>query len=228
MTDWDFSPSGICDMIKPNSKEREVMGYLIAAVLGYLLGTSNMALYLSKIKKVDPRSGGSGNLGASNAMILMGWKAGILVGIHDIAKAVLCVFLAKYLFPELIHVGAVAGVACVVGHVFPFYLKFRGGKGFASYVGLMFALNWKLGIVVEILIILVKLITDYLVLGTFTTITVVPVWMGIAQHSFILALILLVGTAVIFYKHRENITRLRNGTEIGLRSANRGDHRVKK
>ena len=135
MTDWDFSPSGICDLIKPNSKEREVMGYLIAAVLGYLLGTSNMALYLSKIKKVDPRSGGSGNLGASNAMILMGWKAGILVGIHDIAKAALCVFLAKYLFPELIHVGAVAGVACVVGHVFPFYLKFRGGKGFASYVG---------------------------------------------------------------------------------------------
>ena len=71
------------------------MGYLIAAVLGYLLGTSNMALYLSKIKKVDPRSGGSGNLGASNAMILMGWWAGVLVGLHDIGKSVLAVFLAS-------------------------------------------------------------------------------------------------------------------------------------
>ena len=203
------------------------MGYLLAAAIGYLVGCSNMALYLSKLKKVDPRSGGSGNLGASNAMILMGWKAGILVGLHDILKAVAAVLLARWLLPDLAHVGAVAGVACVVGHVFPFYLKFRGGKGFASYVGLMFALNWKMGLVVGALIVAVTLITDYLVLGTFTTITVVPVWMGIAHRSIVLPLILLVATAVIFYKHRENIVRIRNGTEIGLRSANRGDHRVK-
>lgn len=203
------------------------MGYVIVAVFGYLLGCSNMALYLSKLKKVDPRSGGSGNLGASNAMILMGWRAGVLVGIHDIGKSALAVFLARWLFSGLENVGAVAGVACVVGHVFPFYLKFKGGKGFASYVGLMFALNWKVGLVIGALIVLVTLVTDYLVLGTFTTITVLPIWMGLAQRSFLLAAILLVGSAVILYKHRENITRLRNGTEIGLRSANRGDHRVK-
>ena len=203
------------------------MGYILVISLGYLLGSSNMALYLSKLKKVDPRSGGSGNLGASNAMILMGWKAGILVGAHDIAKSALAVFLARLLFPEMEFAGAAAGVASVAGHVFPFYLKFKGGKGFASYVGMMFALNWKIGLAVGVLIILVTLITDYLVMGTFTTITVVPVWMGIAQQSVLLALILLLGTAVILYKHRENITRLHNGTEIGLRSANRGEHRVK-
>ena len=195
------------------------MGYLLAVAMGYLLGCSSMALYLSKLKKVDPRSGGSRNLGASNAMILMGWWAGVLVGLHDIGKSALAVFLAKWLLPNLEHADAVAGVACVVGHVFPFYLKFKGGKGFASYVGMMFAMSWKVGLVVGAAIVLVTIITDYLVLGTFTTITVVPVWMGLARHSFILALILLVGTAVIFYKHRENITRLRNGTEIGLRSA---------
>ena len=204
------------------------MGYLLIVGMGYLLGCSNMTLYLSKLKKVDPRSGGSGNLGASNAMILMGWWAGLLVGLHDIGKSVLAVFLAKWLFPNLEHADAAAGVACVVGHVFPFYLKFKGGKGFASYVGLMFAMSWKVGLVVGAAIVLVTLITDYLVLGTFTTITVVPIWMGLARQSLVLALILLIGTAVIFYKHRENITRLRNGTEIGLRSANRGDHRVKK
>ena len=204
------------------------MGYLLIVGMGYLLGCSNMALYLSKLKKVDPRSGGSGNLGASNAMILMGWWAGLLVGLHDIGKSVLAVFLAKWLFPNLEHADAAAGVACVVGHVFPFYLKFKGGKGFASYVGLMFAMSWKVGLVVGAAIVLVTLITDYLVLGTFTTITVVPIWMGLARQSLVLALILLIGTAVIFYKHRENIIRLRNGTEIGLRSANRGDHRVKK
>ena len=91
------------------------MGYLIMGLLGYLLGCSNMAFYLSKIKKVDLRKGGSGNLGASNAMVLMGWKAGITVGLHDALKATLAVVLARLLlFPALPHVGAVAGVAAVL------------------------------------------------------------------------------------------------------------------
>lgn len=74
--------------------------YLAAGVLGYLLGCSNMALYLSKAKGVDLRAAGSGNLGASNAMILMGWGAGIAVGVHDIGKSVLAVVLARWLFPQ--------------------------------------------------------------------------------------------------------------------------------
>lgn len=202
------------------------MKYLLVILGAYLLGCSNMALYLSKIKHVNPRAGGSGNLGASNAMILMGWKAGILVGAHDIGKSVLAVILARALFPQLEYAGAAAGVASVLGHIFPFHLDFKGGKGFASYLGMTLALNWKFALVVLALVVAVTLLTDYLVLGTFTTIAVVPVWMGIVQHSWILAGILCIGTAVILYKHRENITRLRNGTEIGLRSANRGEHRV--
>ena len=81
------------------------MGYLLAFLLAYALGCSSMALYLSKLKHVDFRAGGSGNLGASNATILMGWKAGVLVGVHDIGKAALAVFLAKVFFPALPHVG---------------------------------------------------------------------------------------------------------------------------
>ena len=203
------------------------MSYVLVTLMGYLLGNSNMALYLSKLKKVDPRAGGSGNLGASNAMILMGWKAGIIVGAHDIGKSALVVILARLLFPELEYAAAAAGVASVLGHIFPFYLKFRGGKGFASYLGMTLALNWKFALVVLALVVVITLVTDYVVMGTFTTITLVPVWMGISSHSFILPLILLIGTAVILYKHRENIARLRNGTEIGLRSANKGEHRVK-
>ena len=81
--------------------------------------------------------------------------------------------------------------------------------------------------VVVVLIALVTLITDYLALGTFTTVTVVPIWMGFAHQSWILLLILLLGTGVILYKHRENITRICNGTEIGLRSTAKGEHKVK-
>ena len=201
------------------------MNYIIAAFMGYLLGCSSMSFYLSKIHGVDIRSHGSKNLGASNTMILMGWKAGILVAVHDIIKAALAVIFAQMLFPEVPFIGAVAGVASVYGHIFPFYLKFKGGKGFASYVGMTLALNWKFALILIVVVALITLITDYIVIGTFTTIASVPLYMGFTNHNYILALILLVGTAVILYKHRENITKLKNGTEIGLRSANRGDHR---
>ena len=204
------------------------IAYLAAALGAYALGCSNMAFYLSKLHKVDFRGGGSGNLGASNATILMGWKAGILVAIHDAGKALLAVLLANLLFPNLPNVGAVAGVAAVLGHIFPAPLRFRCGKGFASYVGMTLALNWKFALVVLGIVVLVTVITDYIVVGTTTTVLMVPSYLGWAHHSFLLAGILLIGTLVILYKHRENYVRMANGTEIGLRSAAKGERRIKK
>ena len=77
------------------------MGYFVAMLLGYLLGCSNLAYYLSKAAKKDIRKDGSGNLGASNATILFGWRAGVAVAVHDAGKALLAVILAKLLFPHL-------------------------------------------------------------------------------------------------------------------------------
>lgn len=201
------------------------MGYVIAILTGYLLGSSNMAYYLAKARKADLRGAGSGNLGASNAVVLLGWKAGVLTALHDIGKAVLAVLLAKWLFPELEHVGAAAGVASVLGHIFPFYLKFKGGKGFASYFGMTLALNWKLALCVGIAIVVVTVVTDYIVCGTVTTIVAVPIYMFLTS-GWVLAAILCIATAVIFYKHRENFPRILNGTELGLRSAIRGDNKL--
>ena len=204
------------------------MGYLIAAMLAYLLGCSNMALYLSRLKKVNFRDKGSGNLGASNATLLLGWKAGVLVALHDAGKAFLAVLLCRWLYPNLEYVGAVAGIACVLGHIFPFYLKFKGGKGFASYIGMTFALNWKLATAILIAAVLITVITDYIVFGTLATIISVPAYLGITRHSLILALILLVGTVVIVLKHRENFVRIAKKTEPGLRCAISGKERVNK
>lgn len=203
------------------------MGYVIVIFLAYLLGCSSMALYLSKFRKVDFRAGGSGNLGASNATALLGWWAGILVAVHDIGKSALAVLLARMFFPELPHIGAVAGVASVLGHIFPFYLKFKGGKGFASYIGMTLALNWKFALIIMAAVLIVTLVTDYIVVGTTLTIVSAPIYLGIAGHSLILALILCIATAVILYKHRMNYVRIWNGTEIGLRSTAKGEHRVK-
>lgn len=203
------------------------MKYIPVILLGYLLGCSNMALYISKMKKVDLRGGGSGNLGASNATILLGWRAGILVAVHDIGKSVLAVLLAKLLFPELSHAGAAAGVASVLGHIFPFYLKFKGGKGFASYIGMILALNWKFALVILALVVLVTVITDYIVAGTTLTIVASPIYLGLTAGSWLLAAILCIATAVILYKHRMNYIRIYKGEELGLRGAVRGDNRIK-
>ena len=205
-----------------------VFRYALVLLLAYSMGCSSMALYVSKYKKVDIRKAGSGNLGASNTMVLLGWKAAILVGLHDIGKAVLAVVLAKLLCPEQPLIQAAAGVACVLGHMFPFYLRFKGGKGFASYLGMTLALNWKFALVVMVIVVIVTLISDYIVVGTVTTIVIVPAYMGYATRSLLLAAILCIATAVMLYKHRDNYSRILNGTEVGLRRANRGELRVKK
>lgn len=202
-----------------------MMEYLIVIAVGYLLGCSSMALYISKFRKVDFRTAGSGNLGASNATALVGWWAGILVAIHDIGKSALAVILAKLIFPDLPNIGAVAGVASVLGHIFPFYLKFKGGKGFASYVGMTLALNWKFALIIMAAVLIVTLVTDYIVVGTTMTILSAPVYLGYAGRDLILTLILFAATAVILYKHRMNYVRIWNGTEMGLRKAAKGEYR---
>ena len=204
------------------------MGYFLAALMGYLMGCSNLAYYLSRAASRDIRKDGSGNLGASNATILFGWKAGISVALHDIGKALLAALLAKWLFPELEYAGAAAGVAAVLGHIFPFYLKFRGGKGTASFFGLVIALNWKLALAGAVILLLATLITDYIVIGTFSVITTVPVYVGFFAHNLILAAIICIASATIFWKHRENISRMIRREEIGLRSTMRGDKRYDK
>ena len=201
------------------------MGYFLAVGLGYLLGCSHMAYYISRRKKLDIRSAGSGNLGASNTTVLFGWGSGVLVALHDIGKAVLAVWLAKLLFPQLEYVGAVAGVACVVGHIFPFWLSFRGGKGLASFFGMTLAVSWKLAVLVAVVIVVATLLTDFIYVGALSSILVAPIYVGLTQ-SWILAAILAIASAVMFQRHWENILRILNHTEIGLRSTARGENRV--
>ncbi len=204
------------------------MAYLFVIFFGYLLGCSNLAYYLSRAAKRDIRQDGSGNLGASNATILFGWKAGVAVALHDIGKACLAVLLAKWLLPDLEYAGAAAGVAAVLGHIFPFYLKFKGGKGTASFFGLAVALNWKLALAAAVVLLLAAILTDYIVIGTFGAIVTVPVYLGFFANNLLLAAIVFIASLTIFWKHQENIGRMRRKEEIGLRSTLRGEKRYKK
>ena len=202
----------------------KILLYIAILILAYLMGCSNMALYLSKYTGVDLRAAGSKNLGASNAMVLMGWGPGVIVAVHDIGKALLAVVLARHFGQGLPFIGAAAGVACVLGHMFPFFLRFRGGKGFASYLGMTLALNWKFALLVMVIVALVTFISDYIVVGTVTTVVLVPAYMAFT-HGLYFSAILCIATAAILIKHRENYVRICRGTELGLRKANRGEHR---
>lgn len=202
------------------------MGYLFAVLVGYLIGCSSMALYLSKLKHVDVRRKGSGNLGASNVTIFLGWKAGLLVALHDILKAFFAVWLAEWIFPGLELAGAVAGVSCVLGHIFPFYLHFKGGKGFASYFGVALALDWKFALILAAILILITLITDYIVCSTITAAVAIPAYFTYMTGSIRLLMLLLIPTVTMILLHRDNYRRIRSGTEIGLRATREGKHRV--
>ena len=203
-----------------------MLPYIVTVLGAYLIGCSNMALYLSRRKGVDLRAGGSKNLGASNAFALMGWKAGVLVAVHDIGKALLAVVLARHFGQGLPFIAAAAGVSCVLGHMFPFYLRFKGGKGFASYLGMILAINWKFALCILAAVVILTVLTDYIVVGTVTSVVSFPIYTAIRSGWIPLA-ILCVATLAILIKHRENFVRIWNGTEMGLSGAGRGKYRAK-
>ena len=196
------------------------MGIILAA---YLIGSSSMSFYISRFKKIDLKEKGSKNLGASNTLAIIGKKAAAAVLVHDVLKSFFAILAVRILFDipynEVHWLLAAVGVAAVLGHIFPFYLKFKGGKGFATYIGLIFGLDWRLFLAVVGIIFLVAFITDYIVSGTFSTIAIGPLYFLLIQQAFLVAGIIAIGSLVILWKHRENIKNLRNGREMKIRSA---------
>ena len=202
-----------------------MLPYIVAVLLGYLLGCSSMALYIGRLKNVDVRKNGTGNLGASNAMMLMGWGAGVLTAFHDIGKAVLAVWLCRRLFPEVPYIGLVAGVGAVLGHNFPFYLRFKGGKGLAAFWGMTLMINWKFALAVALGITLITLITDYIFLGTIAAAIAVPIFVYFTLGGAAAAIVGAASVCIIA-RHKDNFIRLKNGTEKGFRRANSGKERI--
>jgi len=135
---------------------------IIAILIGYAFGCIQSAYFFSKIVgKMDIREHGSGNAGASNITTIMGVKFGFIVGLVDVLKGIFAVLVVKWIYPDSPDLAYLSGIMAILGHIFPFYLKFRGGKGVATLVGMMFGLNWKLGILFALLVALPALLADY-------------------------------------------------------------------
>ena len=207
-----------------------MLPYIVTILGAYLIGCSNMALYLSRWKGVNLRAGGSKNLGASNAFALMGWKAGLLVAVHDIGKAVLAVELSKWIFPAVPLLGFIAGVACVLGHMFPFYLKFKGGKGVATVAAMILTLDPPCFLILAVIFLLLVAATRYVSLGSVICMMLYPiVTYKLATHGSIgfPVLFSFIVAALIIFMHRGNIERLRNHTENKI-SFSKKDKKAKK
>lgn len=193
------------------------MNYIICILIGYILGNINAAYIISKLKGFDIRTKGSKNAGASNATIIMGWRIGIIVAIVDILKSFLAVFIVKSLFPNLELAAIIAGTSCVIGHIFPMHMRFRGGKGLASYIGMILAIDWRVFIVVGLVIIFVTVISNYIALATLTTVTIYPIYLYFIKEDIISLILLVIVAIIMYYKHISNIKRIISGKEVGLR-----------
>ena len=197
---------------------------IISAIfIGYLFGCFQTSYFISKkFGKKDIREMGSGNAGASNVTSEMGWKFGILTGVSDVLKAFMPAKLIVLIFPysyQQVELMAIAGVGAVLGHIYPFFMDFRGGKGVACYIGMMLAIDWKIGVAAIIFLIVLTIITDYVSIASILLYVIVPC---LAYYSENYADTVIVCTLIILVigicKHWGNIQNLLAGNELGLRS----------
>ena len=186
------------------------MEYLIVAISCYLLGSIPFGFLLTKIfLKKDIRDIGSGNIGATNALRTGNKLIGYSTLFFDIIKAVIPVIYIKINFPELLFI---ASLCAFLGHVFPIWLKFKGGKGVATYVGILFAINIYFGLVFIISWLLTFALSKYSSLSSLIASISIPIYLLILTQldQVIFFTIIFV---LIFFTHRENIKRLINKEE---------------
>ncbi len=190
---------------------------LICLIIGYGFGCFSTAYVLGKANNIDIRNYGSGNAGTTNALRTLGWKAGFITFLGDAVKAIIPVLLVRFILQDDSYgqlLPLYAGLGVVLGHNFPFWLHFKGGKGIAATGGAMFAFDWRLGIAALVLFLIVVVITRYVSVGSLMISLLFPVWILILYlgnlHMLIVSLIF---TVSAFIKHRSNIKRLLSGTE---------------
>lgn len=190
------------------------MKYVFCILIGYLIGAINPSYIIAKLRGFDIREKGSKNAGASNALILFGKVLGVGCALFDIAKAAFAIWLCAKFFSELAYSFAVTGVACVLGHVFPFYMKFRGGKGLACLGGMILAFEWRVFLVMLAIEIVVAFVTDYICFVPMTASAIFPFVYLIMRRDVPGALIIALILPLMLYKHKENLKRIKQKTEM--------------
>lgn len=209
-----------------------MLAYIIVAIIAYLIGSVNFSIIISKkMAGFDVREKGSGNAGTTNMLRSVGKKAAAITLVCDILKGVVSIGIAiivgniaKNLDRELLL--QIAGIAVVIGHTFPIFFGFKGGKGVATSLGVLLMSNWQIGLICLVFAIVLMALTKMVSLGSCGAAILFPVLtLFINEHYtvltegkngnvyFIYSVILAI---IVLYNHRENIKRILNGTENKL------------
>ena len=188
------------------------MMMIVCLILAYLIGSLSMGIILSKFMDFpDPRTQGSGSAGATNVLRISTKNQALMVLVGDAAKGFVAVLVARILGVQGFALG-LAALAAVIGHVFPIYFKFKGGKGVATSLGTLFGLSIFVGLIAVITWGAVAFITRYSSLASIVTSVLSPVYIVIFS-SFTYLLPVVGITLLILWKHLENIQRLKAGNE---------------
>ena len=186
------------------------MDFFLIGIISYLMGSIPFGYILTKIfLKKDIREIGSGNIGATNALRTVNKGIGYLTLILDILKAVVPVVYVKIFYQDFLYL---ASLSAFLGHVFPIWLKFKGGKGVATYVGILFAINIYFGIVFTISWFVTFFISKYSSLSSLIGAASIPIYLSILTQ-FDQVIFFSIMFVLIFFTHRENIKRLKNKEE---------------
>ncbi|MBE6588520.1 MAG: glycerol-3-phosphate acyltransferase [Ruminococcaceae bacterium] len=195
----------------------KILKLIICITAGYFIGSLNPAALLGKIKKVNLRNKGTGNLGATNTMLVLGKAYGALVMALDIAKAFISVKLCQLLCPTVAFAGIAAGSAAVIGHIFPFYMKFKGGKGLAPYAGMVLAVDPLLFCFLLAACVTLMVIVNYSVALPWSAGILFPL-LSIPRTDSIPYILIAVGiSALVMAKHFPNLKKAISGEDTKIR-----------
>ncbi|MBQ7204101.1 MAG: glycerol-3-phosphate 1-O-acyltransferase PlsY [Eubacterium sp.] len=205
-----------------------VLMFILIAIISYLLGSLNFGVILSRrLKHDDVRSHGSGNAGSTNMLRNYGKIPALLTIIGDMAKVALAILIAFGLLKLTKRYDAVldtfkngdimiksfAGFFCVLGHIYPCFFSFKGGKGVATSGGMVFMIDWRIALILLAMFVLTVAITGYVSLGSILMAIFYPMYIFAFYISIPLTVIALIFSAIVIAKHKENIIRLREHTE---------------
>lgn len=192
----------------------------VIVIVGYLIGSLHGSVIAQTLSGINVKENGIKNSGASNATIVLGWKYGLLVAVFDIGKAFLAVCILHLLISSwqtlLVYHNSLLflmSFMVVIGHNYPVWMKFNGGKGTAAVIGVLFALDWKMGLIGLVGLVVVSLISDYILIGVlflYVTFCGYSIWFSEGIWPIIIAFTLF---TLAIWKHLENISRLKAGTE---------------
>lgn len=215
-----------------------ILALIVIAILSYLLGSLNFGIIISKsLNKDDVRSHGSGNAGSTNMLRNFGKKYAVMTIIGDMLKVAVAILIAYLVMKYLGHTSlskessaqilgvdakmftkSFAGFFCVIGHIFPCFFSFKGGKGVATAGGMVFMIDWRIAIILLAIFIITVAVTKYVSLGSIIMAVIYPVLIFVFYKSLPLTVISAAFTIIVVVAHRDNIKKLINNTESKIGS----------